>query len=353
MSRTLSAVAATAVLSGTLALPTANAGASLQSARQQAAVIMREVQAANRQVSILGQKYDLAQMKLMATKNLITHTQQIVAAASAKVNTDQQAMKAAAINYYVNVGELSHQNPLFSSNTSNLGAASVYSNIAEGSLSTKVSALKSSSLILTQQRQILHRQVYAAWQEAKAASDALKQAQYIESKLQRIQNHISGQIAWYIHKAEAEAAAKALAQFEKTHHGRHPSRGTRGWFPAPPPNSRANLAVRAALTFIGVPYVWGGSSRYGVDCSGLVMLAWRSAGVALPHYSGAQFYDTVRVPLWALRPGDLLFYGYHGDEHVSMYVGRGLMIEAPYSGQRVHLTPVRLGYGFAGAGRVR
>jgi cell wall-associated NlpC family hydrolase len=83
------------------------------------------------------------------------------------------------------------------------------------------------------------------------------------------------------------------------------------------------------------------------------MLAYEAAGVDLPHYSGAQFDDTERVPLYDIQPGDLLFYGYNGDEHVAMYVGHGEMIEAPETGEVVHITPVRLGYGFAGLGRVR
>jgi cell wall-associated NlpC family hydrolase len=314
--------------------------------------LYRQIQAANRQVGVLGQKFDEAQLHLQATKNLITHTRQIVEAARTKVSADQQILKDAAINYYVNAGEISRQNPLFSGNEADIGAAGVYTNLAEGNLSAKVAVLKNSTIVLTQQRQILRTQVAASWKEAKAAQGALREAEAVQWRLNKLQARVSGQIAWYVHRAEAAAAAAALREWEATHHGQPPSSGS-GGFPAPPPNSLANLAVRAALTFLGVPYSWGGASRYGVDCSGLTMLAWRSAGVSLSHYSGAQFQETVRVPLWALRPGDLLFYGYHGDEHVSMFVGHGEMIEAPFTGSRVHLSPVRLGYGFAGAGRVR
>ena len=102
-------------------------------------------------------------------------------------------------------------------------------------------------------------------------------------------------------------------------------------FPAPPPDSKANIAIRAAETYIGIPYVWGGASRSGVDCSGLIMLAYDAAGIDLPHYSGAMYEDTMRVPLIDIEPGDLLFYGYDGDQHVAMYVGDGKMIEAPES----------------------
>jgi len=68
-------------------------------------------------------------------------------------------------------------------------------------------------------------------------------------------------------------------------------------------------AVAAAESYLGVSVPVGGASRAGVDCSGLVMLAWEAAGVSLPHYSGAQMADSTPVPLSDLEPGDLLFYG--------------------------------------------
>jgi peptidoglycan DL-endopeptidase RipA len=81
------------------------------------------------------------------------------------------------------------------------------------------------------------------------------------------------------------------------------------------------------------------------------MWAWAQAGVNLPHYSGAQFNDTVPVPVSGMAPGDILFYGPGGDEHEAMYIGGGQMIEAPQTGELVHVTPIRLGGGFAGVRR--
>ena len=114
--------------------------------------------------------------------------------------------------------------------------------------------------------------------------------------------------------------------------------------------------MQAAESQLGVPYVWGGesprgSSDPGFDCSGLTAWSWGQVGVGLPHYSGAQMSDSTPVPLSDLEPGDLLFYGPGGSEHVAMYVGAGTMIEAPETGQSVHLTGLRLGGGFVGAGR--
>ena len=95
--------------------------------------------------------------------------------------------------------------------------------------------------------------------------------------------------------------------------------------------------MQAAESQIGVPYVWGGespkgSASPGFDCSGLTAWSWGQVGVGLPHYSGAQMADSTPVPVSDLQPGDLLFYGPGGSEHVAMYVGPGTMIEAPYTG---------------------
>jgi cell wall-associated NlpC family hydrolase len=121
---------------------------------------------------------------------------------------------------------------------------------------------------------------------------------------------------------------------------------------APPPLSgAAAVAVAAAEREIGVPYVWGGTTPAGFDCSGLVMWAYAQAGISLPHYSGAQYADTTHIPMADIEAGDLLFYGPGGSQHVAMYVGGGSMIEAPYTGASVWITGVRTS-GLAGVGRV-
>ena len=93
-------------------------------------------------------------------------------------------------------------------------------------------------------------------------------------------------------------------------------------------------------------------ARVGFDCSGLVQWACAQAGISLPRTSGAQFGATTQIPLADIEPGDLLFYGPGGSEHVAMYVGGGSMIEAPYTGAAVWITGVRTGGDFAGVGRV-
>ena len=120
--------------------------------------------------------------------------------------------------------------------------------------------------------------------------------------------------------------------------------------PAPAPNGGAAAAIDAALSQVGKPYQWGAAGPNSYDCSGLTMWAWAHGGVSLPHNSGMQYSATARVSQGAWQPGDLLFYG-SPIHHVSMYIGGGRMIEAPYTGSQVRVVPVRTS-DYVGAGRV-
>ena len=106
----------------------------------------------------------------------------------------------------------------------------------------------------------------------------------------------------------------------------------------------ASTAIATAMTYLGVPYVWGGESYGGVDCSGLTMLAWESAGVDLPHLSRAQYGYGTHVSLGDMEAGDLIFWSSDGTQsgiyHVAMYLGDGEMIEAPTFGVPVRVTGV-------------
>ncbi len=97
-------------------------------------------------------------------------------------------------------------------------------------------------------------------------------------------------------------------------------------------------AVREALTQLGVPYVWGGETPgKGFDCSGLVKWAYAQEGVSLVHFAATQATEGTPVSISQLQPGDLVFFE-RPIGHVAMYVGDGLLIEAPQTGDVVHLT---------------
>ncbi len=103
-------------------------------------------------------------------------------------------------------------------------------------------------------------------------------------------------------------------------------------------------ALNAGLAYIGVPYVWGGSSPSGFDCSGLTQYVYAQIGIAIPRSSRSQFRSGAHIPadrLDVLVEGDLVFFGYGGDpnmvHHVGIYAGSGNFLHAPYTGATVRV----------------
>jgi hypothetical protein len=99
-------------------------------------------------------------------------------------------------------------------------------------------------------------------------------------------------------------------------------------------------AVALAERFLGVPYVWGGASPSGFDCSGLLMYVYGLLGVRLPHYSGYQWYVGMRVSMQQLQPGDIVFFhpSANGPQHEGIYIGGGQFIHAPHTGDVVKVS---------------
>jgi cell wall-associated NlpC family hydrolase len=118
-------------------------------------------------------------------------------------------------------------------------------------------------------------------------------------------------------------------------------------------------AVQLAEQWIGVPYVFGGCSTRGVDCSCLVQLVYQRLGISLPRTAAEQYAASSRVNIDQLQPGDLVFFAntyMPGFSHVGIYLGGGQQINAPTDGQLVSVQPVFDGYWgahYAGAGRVK
>lgn len=120
--------------------------------------------------------------------------------------------------------------------------------------------------------------------------------------------------------------------------------------PSGPSASGAEI-VTEALSFLGVPYQWGGTSPSGFDCSGLVQYVYSHYGVTLPRTSEEQYAATARLDQSQLQAGDLVFseMGSNGPGHVGIYDGQGGVVEAPHTGDHVKVLPLSefsaIGYG--------
>ena len=118
----------------------------------------------------------------------------------------------------------------------------------------------------------------------------------------------------------------------------------------------SEYVIQRAGSQMGVPYSWGGGNAagpsngidqgagtVGFDCSGLILYAFAGVGIKLPHYSGSQYDMGRKIPSSQMRRGDVIFYGPGGSQHVTLYLGNNQMLEAPFTGSHVKVSPVRTG----------
>ena len=137
--------------------------------------------------------------------------------------------------------------------------------------------------------------------------------------------------------AQARAAAKTQQSAPAPAPAPAPSNSSGGssGSSAPPPATHSSV-VSIALQYLGVPYVWGGASPSGFDCSGLTMYAYAKVGVYLPHNAAMQYGMGTPVSRSQLAPGDLVFFS--GLSHVGMYIGGGRFVHAPHTGDVVKIS---------------
>ncbi|WIV62239.1 NlpC/P60 family protein [Amycolatopsis nalaikhensis] len=195
----------------------------------------------------------------------------------------------------------------------------------------------------------------------KNKSDVEQQLYAAQAKVNGLQGQRQRYQDWLAQKQREDEERARQAALGSSGGGGRPSSGPA---PSAPAGRSIEAVIARALSRLGTPYAWGGGNasgptrgirdggvadRYGdynkigFDCSGLMIYAF--AGVkSLPHYSGYQYTSGRRVPLSQMRRGDMLFWGGAGGiHHVALYLGGGQMVEAPQSGLRVRIAPVRYG----------
>jgi peptidoglycan DL-endopeptidase CwlO len=184
----------------------------------------------------------------------------------------------------------------------------------------------------------------------KRQDDERRQVQRLATQLQQTLDKIDKQLAGYLEAEQARAEAARRAAWS----GYMSGVGTiQSWLQAGPV---ARAAVRWALAQLGDPYRWGATGPDSFDCSGLTSSAYRAAGVSIPRVSRAQWGAGLHVQVDRLLPGDLVFYADNpGDpasiHHVGLYIGNGLMVHAPHTGDVVRVASIwRESY--AGATRI-
>ncbi len=273
---------------------------------------LAEANKLSQQIDALSQQYDSLQIQL---------TQAKAAEALARLNaardrgifaSDQSSIAAIAVESYM-TGGLNPTLQLLTTNSpqSLLNRASIMTQLAKEN-GEKVSLIAGADVAA-------QRALAAASQQQKRANGLAKQMQVKVAAIQQRENFFNSQ-----------AFAQAEQIYEQT--GQYPNISVSG-------DSIGVQALKYALTRIGDEYVWGAAGPTTFDCSGLVMWAYAQVGISLEHFTGDQWNEGEHVSRDQLEPGDLVFF-YADLGHVGLYIGNGLMVDAPTFGQTVQIQPV-------------
>ena len=192
--------------------------------------------------------------------------------------------------------------------------------------------------VTVRQHTLVHdRRAQTALVRQRAAAKARIASQL--GRQQHLYNSIKGEIAHLVAMQHARQLAlerqaqQRLATYQPP--GANPALDLSTGLTPPAPPSQYTGVVGIAMQYLGVPYVWGGSTPSGFDCSGFVIYVYAQVGVSLPHYTGAQWGMGVPVAYSDLEPGDLVFFD--GLGHVGIYIGGGEFIHSPHTGDVVRI----------------
>lgn len=286
--------------------------------------LVAQAKALQRQIDQLSEQYDGLRVQLATAKKTAKIAQQTAARDSrALVSGQHRVGQIAAASYEQGGFDPTLQFATSSDPQSFIDRASIMNHL-----------------------QTVNGQVVSSLQAAEAAAlRARETSQQQEARVNKLVGQIDqkrNQIQAKITKIDSSAYSQALSIASRT-----------GTFPdiaIPGGNSVGAEALRYALSKQGDPYVWGAAGPNEFDCSGLVMWAYAQVGISLPHYTGDQYNAGEHVSQDQLEPGDLVFF-YPDISHVGMYIGNGMMIDAPDFGVPVHVEEVYWNV-YAGAVRI-
>jgi peptidoglycan DL-endopeptidase CwlO len=277
------------------------------------ATLVAEAKQLEFQINALSEQYDGLRIQLGRAQADAQLADSATSRDAAALAAGQQAVAQLAAENYMNAGLDPTLQALTAGNPEQfLSEASTITEVDQSS-GDLVSGLSEAENQALRDRQTADQQL-AAVNSLQAQMNAKKSA--IESKIDLV---------------NSAAFKQAMAVFEQT--GQYPD------IPIPTANTVGAQALEAALSRRGDPYVWGAAGPGAFDCSGLVVWAFAQVGITLPHYTGSLWNSGVHVPRSDLEPGDLVFF-YADISHVGIYIGDGLMIDAPDFGLTVRVEPV-------------
>ncbi len=355
--------------------PTALPAPSIGELRARVAQIQAEVGAIDDQVENAAEAYNGAVYELGQIDRRITSNRALLVKSNARLKATQEALAFRLRSAYI-APQPSTLQVLLSSGSVSSALAGVD---AMNRVSSRDAAIVRSVRTLRQQRIATQKQLVvdqaAAKKKVAARAEQRATVQRLLAQREAVLSSAKGRLATML---EAERERERRAQAELQRRAREvarqptvtpaspstPSTPATPSAPATPaapakPSSPAPAvggsgsarnaqAARLALGYLGVPYVWGGASPSGFDCSGLASYVYAKVGVSVPHYTGAIWAKFPKVS-GPLQPGDMVFY--RGLGHMGIYIGGGNMVHAPRTGDVVKITAMSTRSDLVGAVR--
>jgi len=321
----------------------------------------------NQKLDSLNEQYNQAIIELKTADGVVADAQHKVDETNKQLDEKTKQLRSFAVEAYVTGNDTPTFEAVITSTAEVASQKQSYLEAASGSRQDLVDELQATKQDVANQV----TKLTAAQQHALQVRDTLKsskqQADAAIAEQQQVSSQVQGELATMVaaeQQSEADArAAAAAAQAKALVDQRKatpiatplappvtpPTPKNPGNPPPiidpvnPDPNGGsptpgAGAAIAAAESALGVPYVWAGADMSGFDCSGLMMWAWARGGHSLPHSSYAQYAMTRHIALSQLLPGDLVFFDSLG--HVGLYIGDGMMIHAPHTGDVVRVASI-------------
>jgi peptidoglycan DL-endopeptidase CwlO len=341
--------AISALLLGLLLATAAGARAdSISSKRAQARAVLVQLQRLDASAQLANSRYRAATAKLHRVDHRLAINRQALGVARGNLSRSQRILAKRLVAIYTSEEQQSSLAVI-------LGARSLDDLISR--IETVNSLSKQDSALIRQvvgfRQQVVRRRTLLRQERARqhrlvvqraAARDRIRgrlasERHLYSSVRSQLQQMISAQQA-----AQAAAAQRARVAAKVQSAAPTGSFGVGDQTGGSVPSGHFSGVVGIAMQYLGTPYVWGGASPSGFDCSGFVMYVFAQVGVSLPHYTVAQYNyaNSVSVPRSELQPGDLVFFA--GLGHVGIYVGNGQFIHAPHTGDVVRIDSLGGGW---------
>ena len=329
--------------------PSASATPGSVSAKQaQAQAVLAQIQGLDANMERAIESYNLATEKLGRIEGDLRENKQELRLARSNLKRARAMLSARLVQMYTSGGESSTLDVLLgassiddlitridTANRVSDQSAEVVGQVKVFQVAVRARRTKLKQARLQQVKLVAERQAHKASIEGQLA-ERRQLLSSIKSEVSRLQE------AERAH--QAELAAQARARLASQQNGASVLNAAAGAITEPaapiyaPPPGQYGGVVGIAMQYLGVPYVWGGASPSGFDCSGFVMYVYAKVGVSLPHNAAAQYGYGTPVSRDQLQPGDLVFF--NGLGHNGIYIGGGQFIHSPHTGDVVKISSI-------------